>query len=184
MNYELLRETIGARRKTIIFLAFLALLNLGLVLYLSLWQQPELEKAQSAWFAKRSALASGQTLGTAAHYRNGVRDLELFQQRYIPKKQFAGFLSELFATAKSNSLSIKGITYKPTPVKGEAGILSYGISFSVSGRYASVKSFIADLARFHQIVILDSLALNSTSKTEESVDLRVQMTAYLKMEGA
>jgi type IV pilus assembly protein PilO len=184
MNYQLLREMIGARRKSFSFLAFLALLNLALALYLSIWQQPELAKAQSDWFARRSALASGQSIGTAARYRNGVRDLALFEKRYIPKKEFAGFLSVLFDTAKSNSLSVKGITYKPGPVKGEAGLLSYGISFNVSGKYPAVKSFIADLNRFPEMVTLDSLSLASTSKTEESVDLKVELTAYLKMEGA
>jgi type IV pilus assembly protein PilO len=183
MNYEMLREMIGARRKSFVFLAFLAVLTLALLLYLSLWQKPELEKAQSDWFAKREALASGQSIGTATGYQNGVRDLGLFQKRLIPKKGFAGFLGEMFETARSNSLSLKGISYKPTLIADE-GIVSYGISFTVSGKYASVKSFIADLARYPEMVTLDSLSLNNTSPTEESVDLKVQMTAYLKMEGA
>ena len=184
MNYEMLRDVIAARPKTFAFLGFLAVLNLALLLYLSVWQKPELQKAQSDWFAKREALAKGQSVvGTVSRYREGVRDLDLFQQRIIPKKAFAGFLSEPFETARSNSLSIKGITYKPTAAN-EHGILSYGIGFTVTGKYASVKSFIADLARYPQIVTLDSVSLNSKSQTEESVNMKVQMTAYLKMEGA
>ncbi|HBG08059.1 MAG: pilus assembly protein PilO [Geobacteraceae bacterium GWC2_58_44] len=183
MSYQMLRDMIGVRRNSFAFAGFLAVLNIALLLYLSLWQQPELAKAQSEWFAQRQALASGQSLGSAARYQEGVRDLELFQQRLIPKKNFAGFLSELFESAKSNSLSMKGIVYKATPMKPE-GMLSYGISFTVSGKYAAVKSFIADLSRYPEMVTLDAVSLNSTSKTEESVNLRVQMTAYLKMEGA
>jgi len=183
MSYQMLRDMIGARPKSFALLALLALLNLALLLYLSLWQKPELAKAQSDWFAQREAAASGQKLGSAARYQEGLRDLGLFQERLIPKKSFPGFLSELFETAKSNSLSLKGIVYKPAPVKGEE-VLSYGISFTVSGKYASLKSFIADLARYREMVTLDAVSLSSTSQTEESVDLKVQMTAYLKMEGA
>ena len=183
MNYEMLREIISARPKSFAFVAFLAVLNLALLLYLSLWQKPALAKAQSEWFAQREALAKGQSLGTATRYRNGLRDLEQFQTRLLPKSGFAGFLSELFETARSSSLAITGITYKPTVIK-EEGILSYAISYTVSGKYASVKSFIADLARYPHMATLDALSLNSTSPTEEAVNLKVQMTVYLKMEGA
>jgi type IV pilus assembly protein PilO len=183
MNYEMLREIIGARRKSFGFLAFLVLVNLSFFLYQSLWQKPALEKAQNAWFAKRDAAASGADRGGAARYRDGLRDLGLFQKRLISKKDFAGFLSELFATARSNSLSLKGITYKPALIK-EEGLLSYDIGCTVSGKYAAVKSFIADLARFPGMVTVDSISLANSSQTEESVDLKVQLTVYLKMEGA
>jgi type IV pilus assembly protein PilO len=182
MNYEMLRDMIDVRRKSFAFLAFLAVLNLALLLYLSLWQKPELAKTQTDWFAKRDALASGQSVGAATRYQNGLRDLGLFQKRLIPKKEFVGFLGELFETAQGNSLSIKGISYKPEQIKAE-GMVSYVLSFTVSGKYASLKSFIADLARLPQMVTLDALSLTSSSPTEEAVDLKVQMTAYLK-EGA
>lgn len=182
MNYEIVRDMISARRNAFAFLAFLAVLNLALLFYLSIWQNPKLAKAQSDWFAQREAAASGQSVGTVARYQKGLRDLALFQERIIPKKNFAGFLSQLFESARSNSLSIKGITYKPTVLTPEK-MISYGISFTVSGKYASVKSFIADLSGYREMATLESLSLNSTSPTEESVDLKVQMTAYLKMEG-
>jgi type IV pilus assembly protein PilO len=182
MNYEMLRETIGARRNSFVFAAFLLLLNLAILLYLSVWQRPELAKAQTEWFAKRDALASGRTVLDADRYRAGMLDLAEFQKRVIPKKGFAGFLGELFETAHNNSLRLKGITYKPAVMK-EEGLVAYGISFSVVGKYASVKSFLADMARYPEIVTVDSVALSNSSQTEEQVDLKVQMTAYLKVEG-
>jgi type IV pilus assembly protein PilO len=183
MNYEMLREIIALRRKWFGFLVFLALVNLALFLYLSFWQEPELTKAQNAWFAKRDAAASGADQGVAARYRDGLRDLGQFQNRLIPKKDFAAFLSELFATAKGNSVPISGITYKPSVI-AEEGLVSYGIGFTVSGKYAAVKSFIADLARYPEMVTVDAISLANPSQTEESVGLRVEMTVYLKPEGA
>ena len=183
MNYEMLREIIALRRKSLGLLAFLVLVDLALVLFLSLWQQPALERAQNDWFAKRDAAARGVDRGVTARYRDAERDLGLFQKRLIDKKDFAAFLSDLFAIAKSNSLTLRGISYKPTPMK-EPGLFSYGIGFGVTGKYAGVKSFIADLARFPKMVTVDSVSLGNSSATEEAVELQVQLTVFLKMEGA
>ena len=183
MNFQMLREMIEVRRTAFACLVLLALLNLALLLYLALWQRPELARAQSDWFAKRQAQAGGQNPQLSDRYRSGARDLALFQQRLIPKKGFPAFLGELFETAGNNGLHPKGITYKPTPIK-EEGMVAYGIAFTVSGKYAAVKSFLADLARFPELVTLDSVSLSNQSQTEESVELKVQMTASLKVEGA
>jgi type IV pilus assembly protein PilO len=182
MNFEMLREIIAARRKSFGLLALFLALDLCLVLVLSLWQQPELEKTQNDWFAKRDAAARGVDRGVSSRYQDAERDLALFQKRIIDKKDFAGFLSDLFAQARSNSLVLKGISYKPTPTK-EAGLITYAIGCDVTGKYAGVKSFIADLARFPTLVTLDSIALGNSSPTAESVTLRVQMTVLLKTEG-
>jgi len=182
MNFEMLREIIAARRKSFGLIALFLALDLCLWLFLSLWQQPELEKTQKEWFAKRDAAARGVDRGVSARYQDTERDLDTFQKRIIDKKDFAGFLSELFATARSNSLVLKGITYRPVVTK-EAGIISYAIGFDVTGKYAGVKGFVSDLARFPKLVTVDSIALGNTSQTAESVNLRVQMTVLLKTEG-
>ena len=182
MNSELLRDIIAVRRRSFGLLAFLVLVDLSLFLFLSLWQQPELEKVQNDWFAKRDAAARGVNRGVSDRYQDAERDLGLFRQRIINKKDFTGFLSELFAMARSNSLVLKGITYKPAPTK-EAGIFSYAIGCDVTGKYAGVKSFIADLARFPKLVTLDSISLGNSSQTSEAVTLKVQMTVLLKTEG-
>jgi type IV pilus assembly protein PilO len=183
MTFELLREIIAVRRRSFGMLAFVVLVDIFLILFLSVWQNPELERTQKDWFARREAAAHGMDRSVASRYRDAERDLELFQKRLIAKKDFPAFLSELFATAKANSLAIKGITYKPAPTK-EKGLFSYGIGFVVSGKYAGAKSFIADLARLPKIVTLDSVTLASSSRTEEIVDLQVHLTVYLKTEGA
>lgn len=183
MNYQMLLDMIAARRKTFGFLLFLALLALAVQFYLSQWQQPELEKVQQEWFAKRDALARGETRGDSDRYQRGVKDLEQFQKLFIPKKEFAGLLSRMYESAKNNSVSMQGITFKPAPVKG-TDILTYGISFNVTGNYASVKSFLADMARYRELVTVDSIRLDNSSATEEKVNLNIQTTAYLKTEGA
>ena len=183
MNYGMLRDILAARRKSFVLLVLLVLTDLSLFLFLSLWQRPELERKQNEWFARREAAAQGVDRGVTARFRDAERGLADFRQRIIAKKDFAGFLSDLFAMARSNSLQLKGITFKPTPTK-EADISSYGLSFALSGKYAGVKSFLADLARFPKMVTLDSISLASGSPTQEIVNMNVRLTVFLKLEGA
>jgi len=103
MNYGLLRDIVGLRPRSFALLGLLVLVNLSLAIYLALWQKPELERAQQDWFAKRQAVASGADQSAAARYHKGLKDLETFRKKLIDKKEFAAFLSELFASAKSKS---------------------------------------------------------------------------------
>ena len=184
MSYELLRDILRIRRNSFLFLAFLAVLNLAAILYLVFLQKPQLAQARSEWLIQREAMVTGQEVqGSAARYQQGMRDLEAFRVRLIPKAAFASFLMELFDTAGTHSVTLQGISYKPTPVN-EMGMFAYGISYNVSGSYGGVKAFLADLSRHRQIVTIDSVGLSSTKQTEEVVVLRVQMTAYLATEGA
>ncbi|MBU5614856.1 type 4a pilus biogenesis protein PilO [Geomonas azotofigens] len=184
MNYQMLLDMIAARRTAFAFIAFLALLVLGLEAYVSTYQRPELERVQQAWFAKRDALARGETQADATRYQQGMRDLEEFRKHLVPKKDFAALMSKLYGTAKSNSLTLSGITYKPGKVKGKGSqIVTYGISFNVVGKYGSVKSFLADLVRYPEMLVVDAVSLSNSSPTEEKVDLKIQTTVYLT-EGA
>lgn len=184
MNYEMLRDIVQARSKSFLLLAFLAVLNVVLYLYLSASQRPELEKVQNEWFSKRQAQASTQSPAVASRYADNERDLALFEKRLIPKKEFASFLVKLFETAKTDKLVIRGMSYQPSPVKGQPAVVTYRLGFTVSGHYAQIKRFIADLMRYPEAVTLDDLSLGNASQTTEAVGLRVQVTVYLKLEGA
>jgi type IV pilus assembly protein PilO len=184
MSLELLREIFALRRKSFMLLALLLAADLSLYLYHTWSQQPELERVQKEWFAKREAVARGAVRPLQQRYQQAEQELAKFQQRVIAKHDFAAFLSDLFALAKTSSLSLKGVSYTPTQVKEEQDLVSYGISFNVSGKYAGVKRFIADVVRLPQLVTLDSINLTNTSQTEESVSMGVKLTVYLKKEGA
>ncbi|GFO70266.1 hypothetical protein GMLC_38450 [Geomonas limicola] len=183
MNLDLIKDIYAQRRRIFGLIFFLALVNLVLAVYVSQWQTPQLATATKEWSARQQAALKGQDRGEAARFRDNQRDLATFEERYIAKKDFAAFLSDLFGIAKANSLSLKGINYQPTQVKNQP-LVTYVIEFTLSGRYGGVKGFIADLARYPKLVVLNSISLANTSKTEESVDLKVQLTVYLKKEGA
>lgn len=184
MNFQSLLDMLAARRKTFTFLAFLLLIALGLEGYLSVFQGPELVRRQQEWFAKREALARGETEADASRYQRGMRDLEQFRKLLIPKREFLATIGQIYGIASRNSLSLQGISYKPGKAISGTQVLPYVVSFQVSGKYAAVKKFLAEMVSFPQMVTVDTMSIGSQKTTEEKVDLKLQTTVYLLTEGA
>jgi type IV pilus assembly protein PilO len=181
MNHAVIREVIRARRAHVVVLAGLCLLNAGLYAYHSSFQRPRLVSLRNGIASARSSASVGLPQDADAVFRLGVSDLAEWNKRIPAKKEFARILGDLYETARNNSLTIAGISYRPAPVKGE-GLLTYAISLSVAGKYAQVKSFIADVSRMRDIVVIDQVSLNNSKLTEEYVDLKLELTAYFRME--
>jgi type IV pilus assembly protein PilO len=181
MNFTLLRQIISARRNSFIAIFVLILINIGLFLYSSAYLGPKVVLLQNKWSDKRLIAAGEAGIDTGAVYRQGTGDLAAWRARIYPKKDFARFIGELFESATNNTLKVGAITYKPQPVKDE-NLLAYSIGFNVSGKYAAIKSFIADIERLREIAVIDNISLNGKT-TEESVDMKLQMTAYFRLEG-
>lgn len=182
MNVEFLKEVYQARRKTLLILLALFLVNVAAYLYTALYQAPRLASLRGQVAEKQQLHSGGVTQDAAAVYRQGKADLVAWRERIPPKKEFTRLVGELFELASSNSLGIGGVTYKPLPLK-EENLLGFSIGFNVSGKYAAIKSFVSDLARSREIMHIDSLALNNSRPTEESIDMKLQLTAYFRLEG-
>lgn len=181
MNVIIVKEVIKAQPKTFILIFALLLANIGLYLYASVYQAPQLASLQGKRLEKRRFTAGGAALDTAAVYRQGEADLKAWRARIIPKKEFARFVGNLFETAANNSLAFKSVSYKATQLKDE-NLATYALDFDVAGKYAAVKSFIADLGRMREIMTIDNIALSTGKAAEDDVSLKVQLTVYLRME--
>ncbi len=175
-------EIIKIRRKSVAALVVLLLIDVAMYLYLSGVKRPQLEETQEKSFAARKALKGGVPQDAATVYRQGMTDLDTWNKRIPLKRDFARVIGELMASAKQNSLSVGSITYKPSPVKGERQI-NYTISFGVVGKYGKIKNFISDVSRMRDIVIINNISLNNSKMTEESVDLKLELSVYFRMEG-
>lgn len=184
MNFQTLLDMTAARRKTFTFLAFLLLIALGLEGYLAFFQRPELAKRQQEWFTKRDALARGETEADATRYQRGMADYEQFRKLLIPKRDFVATIGQIYEVASRNSLSLQGISYKPGKLIDGTQVLPYAVSFQVSGRYGSVKKFLADMVGFPQMVTVDTMSIGNQKTTEDKVNLKLQTTVYLLTEGA
>uniref|UniRef100_A0A831UG22 Pilus assembly protein PilO n=1 Tax=Geobacter metallireducens TaxID=28232 RepID=A0A831UG22_GEOME len=181
MTRNQLLEIVKAKGAAIAVIAGLVLVNLGIAAYTRLVQEPELVKLQNEWSEKRRLVTGGE--GSPADvYRQGTADLAAFYGRIPPKRDFTRQMMEVFEVAANNGLRVKGITYKSEAL-GEANLVVYGVTMNLDGRYAGVKSFISDLQCLGGLLTIDSVALSSGSMTEESVSLKMQLSAYLRPEG-
>ena len=181
MNIKVVKQIIIAQPRTFVLILFLAVLNIALYLFSSVYQNPRLENLQNKWFQKRKLGTGGVVADTGTIYQQGIIDLKNWRSRITPKKGFARFIGTLYETAANNSLSFEGATYKISQFK-EQGLVAYTLDFDVVGKYAAVKSFISDLQRMPEIITMENLSLNNKNATEDAVDLKVQLTVYLRME--
>lgn len=170
------------RRFPLIAIAALLVLNFAAYGLLSIYLRPSLDRAREEWFAKRRTTAGEQRdQSRPSLYAQGRKDLEEWRSRVIAKKDFAPFLSRLFAFASRHDLQLAGITYKPTLESGRP-LAAYAIGFSVKGSYSGAKAFLSDILAMREMVVVDSVSLTSTKATEEQVELRVQLTSYFKVD--
>jgi type IV pilus assembly protein PilO len=181
MNIMIVKEVIKIQPRTFILIVVLFLVNISFYLFSAVYQKPRFESLQNQWFDKRKIATGGAVPDTTAVYQQGVKDLKTWRERIIPKKGFAGFIGRLFEAAANNSLSFKGVSYKVLQLK-EPGLAAYALDFSVAGKYAAVKSYLSDIERMPEIIAIENISLNNKNSTEDAIDLKVQLTVYLRLE--
>ncbi|MFA7404650.1 MAG: type 4a pilus biogenesis protein PilO, partial [Pelobacteraceae bacterium] len=153
---------------------------LGVVI--SAYQIPVLAELQTKWSAMRRQSTHAGKVDAVTLYRQGVLDLEKLKARIPEKREFARVLSDLLEAAANSAVEVGTITYKPVQLKEEP-LLSYQLSLSVSGRYAAVKSYLADLQKNPELIVVESVAFSNSDEFVENVKMELQITIYLR-EGA
>lgn len=181
MNAAMLIDILRQRRWQFSFLALLLLLALGLVIFRTVWQEPRLAQLQHQWFASRE-LAAGVATSPAAVYGKGKEDLQRVRDFTPPRTQFVRLLSDIYEAAADNQLTVEEITYKPQQVK-EKSIIAYGLTMKATGSYAAVKSFIADLERMRDLVVVDGFSVSGgKADMGNVVTLTLPLSAYFVTE--
>lgn len=180
---KLLLVIINQRKKSFAVIAALVAMNVLLFSFIVFYQNSRLQDLQATWFEQRRLAKAGESRAPIAIFRDGKADLATFRERIPEKREYTRLVGELLELAENNGLSTGSITYKPSEIKNE-NLVTYAVTMNVAGKYAGIKSLIFDIQRLPEIITIDSLALNGEGLTEESVDMRLQLTVYLKTEGA
>ena len=179
-NYFL--EIVRQKWHFLSIILFLLLLNVSLIIIVSTYQLPLLTDQQTKWNNLRRQVSQTGQVDAATLYRQGTADLEKLKAKIPEKREFARVLSDLFEAAASSAVEIKTISYKPEKIKDEP-LLSYQLSLSVSGSYAAVKSYLADLQNNSELVVVDSVAFSNSDLFVENVVMNLNISIYLR-EGA
>lgn len=179
---QALLELIRLKRRWLIALGLLLLVNAALFALIGAWQEPALGESRRAWNDLRGRAAALGRGDVTAAYRQGKSDLERLRGMIPARREFPRLLGDIMDAAASSGVAVGGLSYKPQVVKDE-NLLAYGVTMSVNGRYAAVKSFLADLQGNRELVVIDGVGLSNPDPFVESVSMELRLTVYLR-EGA
>lgn len=175
-------EILRTKKFALAIIVLLILLNAAMMTLAGSYQTKALAAAQEKWSDLRRQAAAAGKADAAARYRQTAADLENLKTRIPARREFARVLSDLFESASTSGVTTGAVSYKPQKVKDEA-LLSYQLSFSVSGSYAAVKSYLADLQNYPELIVIDNLSLSNADPFVENVTMDLGLTVYLR-EGA
>lgn len=176
---SLLREIVRLKRAWLVVIALLFLVTVVLFILVDGSQAPRIAAARTNWSdLRRQAVLAGHADPAAAYGRNRD-DLETLRGRIPPRRQFPRVLGEILEQAASCGLNSGRISYQPRAI-AEQRLLAYGVSMSVSGRYAAVKNFLAELLGNRELVVVETLSLANADFMEERVTMDLRLTIYLR----
>lgn len=179
---EALLEIMRLKKWMLIAVAVCLLLNIGLLVWIDGYQSPAIASARMKWNDLRRRLANSGRESVENRYKQGKADLETLQTRIPPRRQFPRQLGDILESVASSGVVVGALSYKPQVIKDEH-LLAYGVTISVQGRYAAIKSFLADQLRNRELIVVEGVSLTSSDPFEENVNMELQMTVYLQ-EGA
>lgn len=175
----LVLELLLQRRRLLISLLVLLLLDLALFGAISWYQAPRLQTVHARWNELRRMVAGQGKADAATLYRQAAADLETLHKRIASRRDFPRVLGEIVDAAAVSGVTTGGISYRPGVVKGE-GLLQYQISMNVAGSYAATKSFLADLQASRELLVVDSMTLANSDPYEENVAMDLRLSLYLR----
>lgn len=176
---QILIEILRLKKVAFSIILILIILNVALVVFVNNYQAAGLVTAQTKWSELRRKVASVGRTDSSAMYRQGLDDLEKIKSKIPAKREFGRVLSDLLEDASSSGVTVGSISYKPSIIKDE-GLLSYQVSFQVAGGYASIKSYLADLQKNPELIVVDDIALSNNDPFVENVVMDLDITVYLQ----
>ena len=181
---QALLELFLQKKRTLIVAVILLVLNIGLYALNAGYLEPKIAASQAAWTDLRQRIAAAGRADVATVYRRGVDDLKKLASRVPAKRQFPRVLGDILDAAASSAVVTGTVSYKPQTIKGQ-DLLAYGIIMTVGGSYAAVKSFLGDLQKNSELVVIDGVTLSKSDLFEENVVMDLHLTVYLQgKEGA
>ncbi len=163
----------------LVIILTLVLVNLCLGIVHSSYQLPVLTDLQTKWSGLRLKAANAGQLDPTALYKQASADLDALKIKIPEKRQFARVLSDLYEAAATSAVEVGTISYKTLKSKDEP-LLSYQLSLSVTGGYAAVKSYLSDIQKNPELVVIETVAFSNNDLFIEKVTMELHITVYLR----
>ena len=176
---QLVFEIVRQKWRLLSIIAFMLLLNVLLSVVISAYQIPAVVSLQTKWSDLRQKAALFGKVDAGTLYKQSAADLEKLKTMIPEKREFARILSDLLEAAAASNVEVGAISYKPEQIKEEL-LLSYQLSLSVSGSYAAVKSYLSDLQKSQELIVVDTVTFSNSDMYVENVVMDVRLTVYLR----
>lgn len=177
---QIIAEIVRQKWQQLLVIGILLLSNIGIAVYVSSYQELEFGQLSTQWNSVRQQGASASRVDAAALFRQANADLEKLKNTRIPEKRdFAKILGELYEAAATNAVDFDRVGYKAAPIK-EDGLLAYELTLAVTGNYAAVKSFLADLQKYSHLLVIESVAFANSDLFMEHVTMDLRLTLYVR----
>lgn len=165
-------------------LVLLAIANIALFALLVLFYFPRLDREEKDYIRLQAETRHGtKSLSPKQAYAQAKDDLQRFRSALPVTRHFSDLLGDLYGLAADCNLGITQIGFKPKEMP-EEDILSYALTFSVTGTYGEIKRFIHGLEASPRIVVIDKISLRADDQGENgnAVGLNIQLTTYFRQE--
>ncbi|MBT1071436.1 type 4a pilus biogenesis protein PilO [Pelotalea chapellei] len=176
---QTLLEIFRLKKRLLLITTLLLLITLILSTYVWNYQTSAIADAQITWSELRQKMALVGKQDVSLSYRQGKDALDSLEARIPLKREFPRVLGDILEAAAASGVITGNISYKPQVIKNEK-LLAYSVSMNVGGGYASIKSFLADVLKSREFIVVDGFTLNNTDLYEEYVSMDLRLTVYLR----
>lgn len=106
------------------------------------------------------------------------RDLEQFINLLEDQQNYADVINGPMVIAKKFKLNVPSVSYQKENV--EQDFLRVSFAFSVTGRYESIREFIAAIESAKTLYVIEDMSLGKSNKEGNLLELQVKMTTLLR----
>ncbi len=158
---------------------FLMIFNIAVYIVVIKNQRKEIINLQDRYTAERKKSVSLSRKNDAViRYYKAKESLTVFREKLPAMETIADQVRQIKDIVNRHGLSAEKMTFKPDREK-TFKLWKYTASFTVSGTYAKLKTFLADVQNLHSIFCIEDLSLSRFDDTKR-VKMRLRIATYCR----
>lgn len=178
MNSSLIRQIIHENRWLAAICLTVAVVC-ATIWYATLHQAILISEQQGRWHVKRrQADLRGAEQGQA-QYRSNLQGLRELSSSIPFRHEFPRVISEILDLMTLHGTDPGPMQYKPRKTELD-GMIAYGMTCAATGSYPDLKRLIGDLERLDGISTLDAISFANPDGADDTVELKLELTVYLR----
>lgn len=167
-----------------VVIAVLLVVNILFFLFLFLLQAPQSAQLERDYFELQAKTRLGKAMENETPQARFVQmksDLQRFRSIIPVRGDLSGLIAELYELAGASGLDVKQVGYTPSEIP-EQELISYALSFSLTGNYGEIKKFIYRLEQSERLIVIEQLSLSAAPGTDKlrQVTLKIRLTTFFQ----